>query len=216
MGKGNLLVPTAQLIDFLKSVNKSLGSSLQVPVGSEHFSIKFKDKSMPRPRFLQRCDGKAPVDFDPYPIMTAEDLKAYNTAKEHQKATLEHSLNLMDDEFRHKQNKAKSAKKVKRLENMKGMLADAQVFLGLRPGLHSDSEVVFVCFDVEAIEIRPNQISEIGIAILDTREIQDVPSGPGGSGWWDIVKAYHLRTREYSGLVNFRYVQGCPDAFNFG
>jgi hypothetical protein len=100
------------------------------------------------------------------------------------------------------------------------MLHTTQQLLGLKPGtpvgIKGDEPVVFVCVDVEALERRPNPVSEVGVAILDSKDIQNVPRGKCGQNWWPMIVAHHLRTREYSGLRNYEFVHGCPDAFDFG
>lgn len=91
-------------------------------------------------------------------------------------------------------------------------------YLGLENGgaVASNSDVVFFCVDVEAIEVYPNHISEIGIALLDMQQVQGIEPGRRGDAWWPMIKAHHLRINEYAGLTNYRYVQGCPEYFQFG
>lgn len=62
----------------------------------------------------------------------------------------------------------------------------------------------------------PNPISEVGLAILDVNDVKDFAYGPTGTEWHRWIVAHHLRTREYSGLVNHEFIKGCPEAFNFG
>lgn len=94
------------------------------------------------------------------------------------------------------------------------MLSDAQKYLHLKGD--EESIIVFVCMDVEAIETPPNPISEVGISILDMKNVQGIPPGPGGSSWWRFIDSHHLRVEEYSGLRNYRFVIGCPNDFDFG
>jgi hypothetical protein len=111
----------------------------------------------------------------------------------------------------------KSRKAAQNKLDRERMLDEAQNFLHLRgKSTRAGGDVVFICIDVEAIEMPPNPISEIGIAILDVRDLKGVQSGPSGQNWWQLIKAYHLRTKEYSGLVNHRFVRGCPSYFDFG
>jgi hypothetical protein len=79
-----------------------------------------------------------------------------------------------------------------------------------------ESTVRFVCIDVEAYERNRDMITEVGIAVLDTNDIEGVPPGNNGENWFEHIKPYHLRVSEYRGIVNHKYVQGCPHAFNFG
>ncbi|KAF2006223.1 hypothetical protein P154DRAFT_422772 [Amniculicola lignicola CBS 123094] len=79
-----------------------------------------------------------------------------------------------------------------------------------------DQSIVFVCVDVEAYERAHHIITEIGIATLDTRELQGVPPGVDGVGWRSKIRARHLRIRENKHLVNGEFVSGCPERFDFG
>lgn len=112
-------------------------------------------------------------------------------------------------------NGADPDKAAKKKRHRDQMLRNTLSYLGLL-GDPDGHDIVFVCVDVEAIEQRPNPISEIGFAILDTRDIKDVDPGVVGRGWWPKIKAHHLRVYEYAGLRNYRYVKGCPDFFDFG
>ncbi len=79
-----------------------------------------------------------------------------------------------------------------------------------------DSSVRFVCIDVEAYEKNTNIVTEIGLAILDTEHIMDIPPGDDGKSWFPEIKTFHFRIAEYSYMVNSEYVRGCPNSFNFG
>lgn len=86
-----------------------------------------------------------------------------------------------------------------------------------RPSPYSPvGSVVFVCVDVEAYERNPRQITEIGIATLDTRDIGSLNPGKGGVNWRGLIRARHFRIHEYKHLRNTEFVQGCPDRFEFG
>lgn len=86
----------------------------------------------------------------------------------------------------------------------------------LKVPFQMESAVRFVCVDIEANELNTSTITEIGLAILDTEDIEDVPPGENGKNWLPFINAYHLRINEYRSIVNSRYVQGCPGSFNFG
>ncbi|KAK4508626.1 hypothetical protein PRZ48_002365 [Zasmidium cellare] len=79
-----------------------------------------------------------------------------------------------------------------------------------------DSEPIFISIDVEANEIAPFQITEIGVATLDTRDLKGTAPGECGRNWFQFIRARHLRTAEYTSICNHKYVQGCPDSFEFG
>ena len=76
-----------------------------------------------------------------------------------------------------------------------------------------DSEVVFVCVDIEAFEGNHSLITEVGISTLDTKDIAEISPGPGGVNWMGKVRARHFRIRENSSYVNGEHVIGCPDRF---
>lgn len=82
----------------------------------------------------------------------------------------------------------------------------------------TDDSVRFVCVDVEAWERATHIVTEVGLAILDTRDIRGVPPGGVGYGynWFPLVKSYHFRIREHIDKVNHQFVAGCPESFHFG
>jgi hypothetical protein len=75
---------------------------------------------------------------------------------------------------------------------------------------------VFVCVDVEANERNANQITEIGIAALDTRDLKSLVPGERGANWMTKIRARHFRINEYKHIVNTEFVSGCPERFEFG
>ena len=79
-----------------------------------------------------------------------------------------------------------------------------------------EGDVVFVCVDVEANERNANQITEIGIATLDTRDLKSLIPGARGVNWQAKIRARHFRIKEYKHIVNTDFVSGCPDRFEFG
>lgn len=83
------------------------------------------------------------------------------------------------------------------------------------PYNHGDS-IVFVCVDVEAYERNTRQITEIGIATLDTEDLKAINPGEGGANWRKIIIARHFRIKENRHLINKDFVHGCPDRFEFG
>ncbi|TKX24825.1 putative nucleic acid binding protein 12 [Elsinoe australis] len=77
-------------------------------------------------------------------------------------------------------------------------------------------DVVFVSIDIEAWEMNHSQITELGIAVLDTRDIHGIAPGPGGSNWIDTIQSRHFIDSNLTHLVNSVYVEGRPDEFNHG
>lgn len=76
--------------------------------------------------------------------------------------------------------------------------------------------VVFVAIDIEVHERAHSQITEIGIATLDTRDIAHLAPSENGLSWHSKIRARHFRIEEYAHHVNHEYVRGCPDRFEFG
>ena len=86
-------------------------------------------------------------------------------------------------------------------------------------------DLVFVCIDLEAYEHDHRKITEVGIAILDTRKLTApktsitgslIAPGDGGVVWNNSIQASHLRVSENFNLVNKSFITGCPENFNFG
>lgn len=78
------------------------------------------------------------------------------------------------------------------------------------------NSVRFICVDIEAWEDSPNIITEVGLAVLDTEDIMDIPPGEGGHNWFSSMKSYHFRIKEHAHNINHKHLEGCPDNFNFG
>lgn len=81
---------------------------------------------------------------------------------------------------------------------------------------HPDSYAVLVSVDCEAFEFVQEFVTEIGVSILDTRDIIGVEPGLEGENWICKIKSRHFRTKEHKNRRNKRHVQGCPDNFLFG
>lgn len=100
---------------------------------------------------------------------------------------------------------------------------DEQTFT-LRPlNLHEPSpfdpamEPIFICVDVESDERSSRDvITEIGVSTLDTLDLVGVAPGERGRNWTDFIRSRHFRVKERRHIVNHRFVQGCPDMFDFG
>jgi hypothetical protein len=79
-----------------------------------------------------------------------------------------------------------------------------------------DRSVVFVCVDVESYERAHDKITEVGVATLDTRDLEGVAPGKDGESWRSKIRARHFRIEQYKHLINCDFVHGCPDRFDFG
>ncbi|EPS30210.1 hypothetical protein PDE_05160 [Penicillium oxalicum 114-2] len=80
----------------------------------------------------------------------------------------------------------------------------------------NDVTPVFYSIDVEWNERNSHQITEIGISILDTRDLRSLSPGPHGDNWAQLIRSVHLRVAEYKSFCNTRFVRGCPHLFLFG
>lgn len=80
----------------------------------------------------------------------------------------------------------------------------------------AEDDVVFICFDIETYERTPMLVTEVGFAILDTKDLRGIAPGRGAENWFKLIKGRHLRVEEYRHLRNGLYVEGWPDHFQFG
>ncbi|RMY15246.1 hypothetical protein D0867_06888 [Hortaea werneckii] len=102
-------------------------------------------------------------------------------------------------------------------------LEAVQQMLGLQPNTTSPKgspapikDPIFVCIDCEAFEHNHSKITEIGVAVLDTRETSQLNSSSPLPAWFEKIKYAHYRPVEYARLRNKTFIQGCPEQFNFG
>ncbi|KJR87862.1 QDE-2-interacting protein [Sporothrix schenckii 1099-18] len=84
------------------------------------------------------------------------------------------------------------------------------------PPFAQENDVVFVAMDIESFEFDHSAITEIGFAILDTRNFTGVPPGLGCANWLALIQGRHLRIAEHMSMVNRVHVKGCENSFNFG
>lgn len=94
-------------------------------------------------------------------------------------------------------------------------LGIVQQMLGLRPqdGLDGKlKDAVFVCIDCEAYEKAHDRITEIGVAVFDTRHM----SRSSDDIWMSKLEYAHYRPVENGHLLNRIYVKGREEFFNFG
>lgn len=218
-----LFVPTAQLQVFLDHINVELSIALSIPggVNSDRFFMRFGSDDTPSPRYLKRALHPTDLEIDEWPDVHPEDIDAFKKATSSAQQALTKQLSLCSMAPKKNSKQKKIDKGAEKRADRQHMLEETQALLGLGQqtaahGGNNGRDAVFISIDVEAIELPPNPVSEVGIAILDSRDIRHVPRGPCGTEWWKYFKCFHLRTREYSGLVNHRFIQGCPDAFDFG
>ncbi|PKY08334.1 hypothetical protein P168DRAFT_314439 [Aspergillus campestris IBT 28561] len=77
-------------------------------------------------------------------------------------------------------------------------------------------EPIFISVDIECNERCHSQVTEVGISVLDTRDLVGVPPGENCSYWRRLIQSRHLRVREHGHIVNRDFVPGCPKDFQFG
>ncbi|KAI2630800.1 hypothetical protein GGR54DRAFT_170867 [Hypoxylon sp. NC1633] len=239
-----LLVPTSQFVKYIANVNIQLNARLAVPKHKEanRFFATFGEFDTPLPRFLGRADSFDTVEALKLQTgrITRCDLDRLSTA------TLQIYQKKMDelyDSCKSKKSKRDTeAARLKRIERFKGygrMAKRVQRYLGLREETNYmyqssskssasnwnvsmpvpfevNNPVRFVCVDIEAWEKERHVVTEIGFAVLDTKDIMRVAPGNDGHNWFPLVKSYHLRIWEHAEKVNRLYVRGCPDRFDFG
>jgi DNA polymerase III epsilon subunit-like protein len=98
-------------------------------------------------------------------------------------------------------------------------LRSVQRMLGLVPASDPKNELeepVFVCIDCEAFEHAHNKITEVGVAVLDTRHLTGINPGDDGDEWIAKMQYAHYRPVEYAYLRNKNFILGCAESFNFG
>lgn len=240
-----LLVPSSQVEEYLDYVSSWMKKKFSVPADRERekFFITFGEMDTPLPRFIGHANSHNAVEsLKPQVLkLPKDDLTRIGTA------ALEHYKTKMDviyTTFRtDKKKKDVEAARLKRFERHKRygrMMKRAQRYLGLRSSIteHANSSriprmgwngnipapfriegnVRFVCVDVEAWERATHIVTEVGLAILDTRDTKNIPPGGAdvGYNWFPLIKSHHFRIREHLDKVNRQFVAGCPDSFTFG
>jgi hypothetical protein len=78
-----------------------------------------------------------------------------------------------------------------------------------------NDDVIFIAIDVEAFELPPRPITEVGVATLDTRDLHSKAPGANGEEWQKCITARHFRIEEHKDKTNQIFIDGCPDKFEF-
>ncbi|KAK3723563.1 hypothetical protein LTR37_001815 [Vermiconidia calcicola] len=197
-----------------------------------------------RPRFLGHSTSRDQIDYwtTHLPLPTSgEGAMPDQRAAEAFRAKMELSQEISKAKSKAAKKK-KQADTVLKRQDMVRMLTRAQRYLGmvvkkedsLMPDISSlavsavsvdvseaapyafDSDIIFIAVDAEAFEEGRHQVTEVGIATLDTRDLINQPPGTNGQDWQECISARHFRITEYKNLTNNKYVEGCPDKFEFG
>ncbi|OTA91554.1 hypothetical protein M434DRAFT_75985 [Hypoxylon sp. CO27-5] len=237
-----LLVPSAQFEEFLDEINLHLTVQFSIPRGQacEEFYVTFGDGNTPRPRFLGHADSDEALEalksrthrlpIDDLTSLSTTTLQSYKEKMDRVYNSCKSKKNKKDPEVARR-------KRIERQKSYGRMIKRTQRYLGLRnptsSNFDSDSSMEswhvnmlvpfgtkestrFICVDVEAWETGAHDVTEVGLAVLDTQHIVDVPPGIDGQNWFPLIRTYHFRIREHINKVNRRYVHGCPHLFNFG
>lgn len=234
-----VLVPTYQFEHLLKVVNAKLETRFTIPPGrnAERFNMSFGLGNSPRPRFLGRshdpetfkklCKPKAIPAPHPDDDLSKATQLGLEEFRELIKRSRAGKKGKKSDRNRPKRIKAhrewgRSVKRVQRYLGLRGRVSgeavDKPTAVDLSQPMAEDPEnsVLFVAIDIEAWEQDQNVITEVGIATLDTTDIQNIAPGNGGANWLLHINARHVRVKENSWANNSRYVHGCANNFSFG
>lgn len=211
----------------------------------EGLLVRFPHHPRCSPRYLGRSSTRdhynKMVDATPADSFRIPDEPAHSLLEG---AALKEFKDLMEElwDVQRAKSKVSKAKKQQEMLVKQKSMADsfkrAQRYLALRPSfqcvefpacssprainassapIHSfDQTVVFVCIDVEAYERAHHKITEVGVATLDTRDLNDLAPGHDGEAWRKKIRARHFRINENRHLVNSEFVDGHPDKFRFG
>lgn len=211
-------MPTVQFENFLGKINGELNTALTIPPGvnSAKFVLSFDGRCVLKPRYLTRSYNKGDLKRVVWPAVSDLDVQEFDDASTAQQNAF---VSIFEGMTLAPTNPAKKRKALdranRRASDRQRMMNQVQTLLGLREALNGP-RAVFVGVDLEALEVTPHPVSEVGIAVLDANDIRGIPPGPSGSNWWQFIKAHHIRVTEYVGTTNHRFVAGCPDAFDFG
>lgn len=241
-----VLVLESQFQDLLNEINNCLNLDLKITDEQREESLvtQFPDHPQCLPRYLGRSYSreqyKNMVENAPSRDFRVAGEPTYPPLAER---SLEDFKRLTEDlwDIQKAKNKATKAKKQQdRLLKQKSatdQFKRAQRYLGLRPVISTetmqssapgavdyskpvpfafDKSVVFVCVDIESYERAHHKITEVGIATLDTRDLIGVAPGQDGAEWRKMIRARHFRIKEHAHLVNYEFVAGNPERFDFG
>lgn len=239
--KPAVFVPTYQFQHLLDVVNAKLETQLTIPPGktAERFYLRFGVGNTPRPRFLGRTNSSEVFmtlrKSVPEPHADDDLDKATHLGRGEFQNLLDMSRTPKNKEKKSDKNRGKRTlahkawgRSIKRVQRYLGLRARAvdeaalatdmeQVFdLNLPMPASSEGSPLFVAIDIEAWEQDQGLITEVGVAMLDTADIQSVAPGEGGLNWFSLIRARHIRVKENSWAHNTRYVRGCADKFDFG
>lgn len=241
-----ILVPESQFQVLLDEINKEfpqVNISITHVLRQRGFAIDFDDlRTEHRPRYLgcsiSRTQHEYWAEIAPVLTQTPDNMGEDRSLKAF-KAKMALIAEISCKKNNGKKASAHHDRVVERME-MTNQTLRAQRYLGLLPrkdgsleesmakmtigaidpSLPSpfpfDQEPIIISFDVEAWEMSPNPITEVGIATLDTRDLKGIAPGRVGTDWQKLIRARHFRILEHAQHKNGRFVDGCPEHFEFG
>ncbi|KAK8140317.1 hypothetical protein PG984_000383 [Apiospora sp. TS-2023a] len=191
-----LLIPTTEIEGFLQYVNRELRVLLTIPTGkeAEKFSLRFS--GCPRPQFAGKVASK----------------DAYDALKNKLAQSSPNNLNLHPaalSSFKDKMDKIYESVKTPKVK--KDPAVQRARIIAKQKSFGQTTKRV-----QRYLGLRTRTAYSVGIAILDTQDIVDLSPGESGRNWFNKIQAHHLRVAEVAHVVNSRFVQGCPDDFDFG
>jgi hypothetical protein len=86
------------------------------------------------------------------------------------------------------------------------------VDLSKTPPFDMEGKYIFFSVDVEW----KDRITEVGVSILDTLDLVNVPPGENGENWAKMISSHHLRTGENCEHASWKRCNTCPKKFGFG
>ncbi|SMR51859.1 unnamed protein product [Zymoseptoria tritici ST99CH_3D1] len=239
-------VPEYQLQALLASINtKFPEAKIKITDRNRESGLIIDFEDLPqhlRPRWLGRCSSRSKFRAwtDQLQMEPASTIPTGDRSVEAFKAKMD--LAAQSAKSKKKAQKAKTFQHViVQRQDMVRQTLRAQRYLGLLPESDDslmpdiasltmasaidanvpaphpfDSEPIFIAIDLEAWEMAPRMITEIGIATLDTRDLKGIPPGDVAQNWHQFIRGRHFLVKEYTGYVNHQFVQGCPNSFEFG
>lgn len=84
------------------------------------------------------------------------------------------------------------------------------------PDHRDKSDIAFVCIGCEAFEFDQAKVTEVGVAVADTRDLRSFQYFKSSAVVIKHIQVAYYRPVEYSLLVNKRFEHNCPDTFGFG
>ncbi|KAJ5960448.1 uncharacterized protein N7479_007598 [Penicillium vulpinum] len=239
-----LLIPTFQAQALLDEINSALNLNLTLTgVDKEGLVIDINNGKLPQPVYLGRSstsDRKAKLENRvPSPL---ENWGPWvQLVEPHVFEEFEKNVKLSVASAKVKKNNNKKAIREVQTKKWLECLGRAQAYFGLRPAWQpnvpqlsfANREIeaidvlkpakwafqdapIFICIDLEWMDIMNGPLTEVGISTLDMLDLQGVVPGDYGHMWLRRIRSRHLRVKEYRNWVNNDYIQGCPGRFRFG